>query len=315
MNREEVFIIKSTYSNLTDAIREGINKVSNLDAQAIDKIILIKPNICHEKIVNEAEITDIRVVETVLRELIRLNPDVSIKIIESDSEAKYLDVAFEKLGYINLAKRYSNVSLVNLSKEPTENIRLDGLYFDEIQVPKILLEEKFFISIAKAKTHSLVQVTGVLKNQFGCLPEKGKSRYHRHIEEVIVDVNRIIKPDLSIIDGIVAMGGSGKPKNIDLLFFGRDPVATDAALIQSMGFNPYKIKYLVLAEKEKLGTTDFKLTGLNKIDIVSKFESPKKIYIIINRLINKYMPKLASMIFKIHDRYLHNKPVRKQRDK
>jgi len=126
-----------------------------------------------------------------------------------------------------------------------------------IVLPKIALGS-YIVDAAKLKTRDQVGVTLGMKNVFGLLPEKSKFMYHfRSIQKVIVDVNSVIKPDLTVIGGFVAMGGlgpvHGNPVKMDLIMAGRDPVATDAVAAKIMGFDPHSIYRIKKAAEKGIG--------------------------------------------------------------
>jgi len=191
------------------------------------------------------------------------------------------------------------LSLVNLSEKPKTSIYFDGLYFDKLELPAILTKPKFFISVAKAKTHSLTFITGVLKNQFGCLPEKDKTRYHRYIDKVIVDLNRILQPDMCVVDALVGLEGrTGRPIKIGALIFGREPASVDAILTRVMGFNPRRVKHILLAAKYGLGVLDPEVIG-NPIESVAvNFRNPITFADILGRRLPETLRPLARRIYR-----------------
>jgi uncharacterized protein (DUF362 family) len=72
-----------------------------------------------------------------------------------------------------------------------------------------------------------------MENMFELLPDKMKFKYHlKNINKVIVDINTVLRPKFTIIDGFYALEGpgpvSGTPVRMDLLIAGKDVVATDA---------------------------------------------------------------------------------------
>ena len=100
-----------------------------------------------------------------------------------------------------------------------------------------------------------------MKNMFGLLPDKFKSKYHLiGINKVIAEINTVLKPTLTVIDGFVAMEGSGPvggtPVQMDLIIAGSDPVATDATACRIMGFDPHEIKHVYKAYEKGLGNID-----------------------------------------------------------
>jgi uncharacterized protein (DUF362 family) len=108
------------------------------------------------------------------------------------------------------------------------------------------------------KTHTNTVVTGILKNQFGCLAETDKDKYHPYLPDVIADVNAVIKPALSLVEGCPAMEGKGpiqgSPVDMDLLILGVDPVAVDATMARVMMLEPHRIRTLLISESAGLGT-------------------------------------------------------------
>ena len=220
------------------------------------------------------------------------------EIVESDGTGKSADKSFEKPGYGKLEEEFRkqnfNLKLINLSREKTVPIKLNELYFKQLYLPKIFLQPKFFISVSKAKLHYLTCITGILKNQFGCLPEKDKIRFHHHIDEVIVDVNSIIKPDLSIVNGRVWMEDivDGPIKWLGVLICGRDPVSVDATLARLVGFNPKKSRHIHLAEQHGIGS-------MNPVIIREKLEKLKTSSRKPNRAkaaFQRYAPKIIQRI-------------------
>ena len=117
-----------------------------------------------------------------------------------------------------------------------------------IKFPKIVLGSHV-ISAAKMKTHGDTQVTLGLKNMFGLLTDRPKSGYHSlGISKVIVDINSVFRPTLTVIDGFIAMEGSGpvsgSPVKMDLIIAGKDVVATDTVTSKIMGFEPTDIYHI-----------------------------------------------------------------------
>ena len=121
------------------------------------------------------------------------------------------------------------------------------------------------------------KVTLGMKNMFGLLPDKFKGKYHaKGINKVIVDINTVLKPALTVIDGFVAMEGrgptGGTPVKMDLIIAGKDVVATDATAARVMGFEPMEISHIRTAYQKGLG-------NINKIEIVgSQLEDVKRVF-------------------------------------
>ena len=130
----------------------------------------------------------------------------------------------------------------------------------------------------KMKTHSETSVTLGMKNMFGLLPDKFKGKYHgRGMHKIILDINTVLKPALTVIDGFVAMEGRGpvrgKPIQMDVIIAGQDPVAADATASRVMGFDPHGISYMTMAHERSLGEIDeIKILG-------ERIENVKRIFV------------------------------------
>jgi len=274
---DSVAIVKHE-DNVAKTLEEGIKLLGGF--RILESPFIIKPNICADVVKTKFAVTDIKTVEALINLVLKKNRNLSIKIVESDSESKFADEAFEKFGYKSLEEKMRksgfDVSLVNLSNSPVSPVKLDGLYFKNPELPNLITGPKYFVSIAIPKTHYLTFITGNLKNLFGLLPRKDKSLYHPNINEVIVDLNRLARPGLCIIDARVGIEGWEGPKTrrINAFILGRKPVCVDATMARIMGFRPEKIRHLVEAEKYGLGSIDPKILGKSLKSTIVKFNPP-----------------------------------------
>jgi uncharacterized protein (DUF362 family) len=256
---ESVALVKH-YGDLDETLKKAISLLGSFGE--IKSPVIIKPNLCTSVDETGVATTNVKLVEALLKLVLKEDKNLSIRIVESDSGSKYADEAFEKLGYKSLMERLGNLgfdaSLINLSRSPCVKVKFDGFYFKNPELPKVLTEPKYFISVAVAKTHRLTLVTGVLKNLFGLLPRKDQTFYHPNINDVILDLNRLVRPDLCIVD-IIA---------------GKKPVSVDATMARIMGFEPERIRHLVEAERYDLGKLSPKILGENIESAIIKFRPP-----------------------------------------
>ena len=229
--------------------------------------VVIKPNICADYDKTGFAVTRTEVVEALLTLIFNHNRQLPVKIVESDSGAKWADDAYKIFGYTRLATKMQragfDVSLLNLSHAPVSSVKLEGLYFKDVEIPDIVADPKYFISLAVAKMHGISIITGALKNLFGLIPRKDQRVYHPHLHDVIVDLTRVVKPDLSIIDARVGLDGwmGEKRWNFNAFIVGRNPVSVDAVMAKILGFNPVEIRHLREAEKIGLGSLNPEIVG------------------------------------------------------
>lgn len=254
-----VYCTKSTKSLNKDELI-GVIKVLDLRGK-IERAenILIKPNLAAGKhyFSGSGVVTDKNDLQTVIESLLSFNNSCDIYIIESDSIGQcYGYEKFKFQSYEFLSDRFKQVSLLDLTRAEQCYVQLNGLFFGRAKIPKVILTADFFVSLAKIKTHNLTKITGILKNQLGCLPTSEKKYYHPYLDRVIPDINSIIQPDLCILDGNPGIEGDpvhGIPKHLDLTLIGNDPVATDSIMARIIGIKPENVAHLMNAYNEGLG--------------------------------------------------------------
>ncbi len=225
-------------------------------------------------------VTDIDVVKAIIDLLLETDSELSIKIIESDSQSKNAKEAFVKFGYTKFCEDKQNsgfdVATVDLSSLPLAKISFDGKYFKDPELPDILTNPHYFISVAVAKTHELSHITGVLKNMFGVLPRKDMSVYHKQIHEIITDLARILRPELNIVDARVGIEDWNGPitHRIGAFILGRQPVSVDATMTRIFQLDPLDVKHLAKSSKHNLGVLDPLVIGESIEDVSVKFSPP-----------------------------------------
>jgi uncharacterized protein (DUF362 family) len=170
--------------------------------------VLIKVNFITDKSWDTGATTDPIVVEAIIKKLEDL--PVKVYVVESDATITNADKAFEATGMKDMCSR-NGVEWLNL-RYVKDKVKLEvpnGEVLKSITVPR-LVTESAVISAAKLKTHANTTVTLGMKNMFGLLPDKFKGKYHmKGISNVVVDINTVLKPALTVIDGFVGMEGAG----------------------------------------------------------------------------------------------------------
>jgi len=264
--------------SITKTLEESLKLIGGFGS--IESTVLIKPNICTISDGTGFSVTDVNVVESVIELILIENEEISIKIVESDSQSKFAETAFEKFGYKQLVKNKEetgfDVSLLDLSRPPLATVEIDDANADTFELAEVLFEPNYFISVAVSKTHENTFLTGALKNQFGLLPRKDQGFYHPTIDDYIVDLNRFVNPDLCIVDARVGVEGWNGPKTreIGCFIMGREPVSVDSTLARIMGFEPEMIPHLIKSSKYNLGTLAPDIVGQNIESVKVKFNPP-----------------------------------------
>lgn len=214
--------------------------------------ICIKPNLVglHRDETHQARSTPLWMIETTVAGIRRCNPTAKITIVESDSGMrKHARDKFLNHLLPTLEKRDDNLVLYNLSENPTKTFDFQGSHFrNRIELPLLFENEMFFISLGKVKTHRYSVLSGILKNQFGCLPSIDKTAYHPDLGHVLADINAFVRPTLSILDACPAMEGNGplhgQDRELDLIACSDNPVELDAYFAQITSLNRYNPRHI-----------------------------------------------------------------------
>ena len=239
-----------------DPVYRSLDLIDYRDALKGWSRALIKVNFITTKNWETGATTDPVVVEAIINKLRDIG--VEALVVESDATMTNADKACVASGMKDMCDRVG-VRFINLRHE-AEKVELkvpNPMTLDTIKVPKIVTESAI-ISAAKLKTHVETGVTLGMKNMFGLLPDKFKGKYHvRGMDKVIVDINTVLKPTLTVIDGFVGMEGKGpvhgNPVRMNTIIAGADPVATDATATRVMGIDPQTIEHIKWGHERGLG--------------------------------------------------------------
>ena len=173
----------------------------------------------------------------------------------------------------------------------------------KISVLKPLTECDLIINISKMKTHAMMIFTGAIKNMFGAIAGTEKAVYHINSADYdkfandLIDIFNIVKPNLNIMDGIIAMEGAGPaggdPKDVGLLLLSENGFALDSAvhdileidkkqsyIIKNAVLRNIDISYEAVLEKiEDVKVSDFNVPfqiNKNSNGFLSKFMNNSK---------------------------------------
>ncbi|PKN51797.1 MAG: 4Fe-4S ferredoxin [Deltaproteobacteria bacterium HGW-Deltaproteobacteria-13] len=103
------------------------------------------------------------------------------------------------------------------------------------------------LNLCKFKTHTLMSMTGAVKNIFGVIPGYAKPGYHALMQQkaqfadMLLDLAAYVSPRLSIMDAVVGMEGngpnSGSPRKVGWLLAAANPLALDVVAAEMMGLS------------------------------------------------------------------------------
>ncbi|MFC2005461.1 DUF362 domain-containing protein [Chloroflexota bacterium] len=274
MKKSLVSIVKGPKRPNQKEIEANVRKVIELTGGLADIIsagdtVIIKPNVVHAMHPDTGVTTDPRVCKSIA-DIIK---EIGARpvIAESSSIGKDTEESFKVTGYTKL--RDEGYEVIDLKKEETVIVQVpEGKVFKEISLPRIVVDAKTIISVPSMKTHMAVKVTLSLKNMKGILPDTFKRKFHLTfgIFHGVADLCTVMRPKLSIVDGIIAQEGLGPvegrtPLELGLIIAGKDPVAVDTVTSLVMGFEPGEYEIANTAAESNIGTAD-----INEIEVAGE---------------------------------------------
>ena len=221
-----------------------------------DARVFIKPNLTYPRFKPGVTTTP-----QLLEALIQVLLDRGCKVIVGESDGGYNSHAvkdvFHDFGLYEFEKKYG-IRVVNLSKLPYEYLTIHKFGRDfKIEFPKILKEEiDSFITLPVPKVHAMTKISLSYKNQWGCVPNIMRLRYHSVFDEAIFAINQKLKNKLTIIDGTYGLTRSGPMAGdafeLGWLLASDSFEAADLIAAKLMKFDLKKIKHYHLAYKSGL---------------------------------------------------------------
>lgn len=255
------------------AIKQGVDMLGGFNGLfKADESILLKPNLLNGAVPEKAVTTHPAVFGAVARCLIECGfNDLSYGDgpgVGAPSEEKVLSVT----GLQSEAEKYK---LTKSDFSETQTVEYpSGKVARKFNLAKGALNADAIISICKMKTHALENITGALKNQYGCVATVNKGAGHvkypnsKIFADMIADLNSLLKPRLFIMDGILAMEGngpgSGDPIHMDVILISTDPVALDTMFSELVYLDPKSVPTTVSGYNAGLGTMN-----LDEIEVLT----------------------------------------------
>ena len=274
---------------------ENILEVISYSPSADVQRIVIKPNMMYYWDASTGETTDPRIVSSIIDSLRRIfGEDIDIYVAESDASSMKTKYVFKVLEYDKLCEK-KRVKLVNLSDGEivTEKVQLHKDIV-KLKVNKLLLSADFVVNVPKLKVHREPPVLScALKNFFGLISTQYKYQYHQNLSIYVSAINKLIKSNVIIVDGLVVNGKF--PKKMGILIGANDPVSCDIIASKIVGRNPMQDQIISSAINEGLGKMDFQF-----IDPDSIFNTAIKKFPQLNPFLSKISWSMQLKLLKIY---------------
>src|SRR5437764_5348751 len=277
----DIIAIARTFDGIEEAAHRVIEHIGGMASVLKGaKVAILKPNFVAGRSAETGSTTSFALLKAVAEEVQACGAEpvlCEMPGTEFDREATYTILGVEQFCAAN------GIRILRIDPEGDEQdwveLRPAGAKkLRRFSIPRIL-NEACLINLPVFKTHVVSTMTLSMKNPMGILPRPDRRSMHTlGIDQCIVDMNRGIKPDLTIIDGSVGQDGDGPlyGENADLqvLVAGRDRLAVDLACCQLVGIQPRAIPHLRLA-LEQLGQPSWTLLG-EDVSVIKQFRLPKQ---------------------------------------
>ena len=273
-----VSIYQADYDHIDDAVERAF------DAFAVPiggRSVLVKPNILGAVAPDRHVNTHPSLVRAVIRALERRSAG-RIMVGDNSGMSAYgsSEHAARTAGILDVAgNRY-----VNLGASPVRTA-VTSAFAADLAFSREVLDADVLISLPKMKTHVATLITGAVKNSYGHLVGGEKSRLHReavgaeNFAAAVVDVFQVRRPDLSILDAVVAMEGQGpsggRLREVGRILASDNAVALDSCMAAMMGLAPRRVPVLRIAEERGLGPADLEQIEIDgALEVIPRFKVP-----------------------------------------
>ena len=243
--------------------------------------VALKPNIVTGKFSGEGVTTDPRVLEALI-ELSYTAGAKRVLVVEGAGYGSPTMEAFELSGVKEAAER-GGAEVVDVDSDELVEVRVPNpLILETVLVSRRFYEADVKVNVPVMKTHDQMIVTLGMKNLKGIIPKPQKRLFHRvGLAKAIVDLNKAVPLDLTVIDAIHAMEGLGPSfgdiVEMDLIIAGTDVYSLDVIGAKVMGFSPRELEYVRLASDQGLVDLDganIEVVGEALNNVTRRFKRP-----------------------------------------
>ncbi|HYU72517.1 MAG TPA: DUF362 domain-containing protein [Ktedonobacteraceae bacterium] len=244
------------------------------------KIAVLKPNFVAGRPARTGSTTSFSLLKAVAEEVQACGAEPILYEVpgtEFDREATYTILGVEKfcaehgIRIVRVDPEGGEQDWIELRPAGAKRLR-------RFRIPRFM-QDACLINLPVLKTHVVSTMTLGMKNPMGMLPRPDRRAMHTFgIDQSIVDMNRGIKPDLTIVDGSVGQDGEGPlygdKADLQVLIAGRNSLAVDQVCCELVGVDPHAVPHLKLA-LEQLGQPSWNRKGEDP-GVLKQFRLPQQ---------------------------------------
>jgi len=192
---------------------------------------------------------------------------------------------FEQTGTREAVEKYGG-KIVCLDEIPSVEVDVpNGVLYRKMKLYDCMLNADKIITIPVMKTHYDTDVSLGIKNFHGCIADSDKFwKFHKDdISQKLVDIMKVLRPHLTVIDAGKAMEGTGPlagtSVDMDLTIASADVVSADVVGTYIMGIDdPLTAPTNRIANHQGIGNgrlEDIEIVGENIDSVRKKFKLPQ----------------------------------------
>jgi uncharacterized protein (DUF362 family) len=232
-------------------------------------VVVLKPNIGWDRTPAYAATTNPEVVGT-LAKLCYESGAKKVKVFDNTvSDARR---CYKQSGIADAAAA-AGAEMMFMDNRKYRDVKLNGTVLKSWPLYNDIFEADKVINIPIAKTHSLTTLTLSMKNWMGVMGGV-RFRVHQRIDESLVDLIRVIKPTLTVLDAVRILTANGPTggdlddvKRLDTVVVGTDQVAIDSFGATLFGMKGSDLNTVKLAAKAGLGVMDLSKLNIKRISV------------------------------------------------
>lgn len=151
-----------------------------------------------------------------------------------------------------------------------------GVQMRATDVMQDVLEADVLIAAPVAKSHGSTGVSLSLKGMMGLIWDRGIMHFKYDLNEAIVDLGTLLRPDLVVVDATRALttngpSGPGEVVRLDTVIASRDPVAADAQAVAMVPWYgrrmaPRQVPHIRRAHERGLGRMDIENLVIRQLE-------------------------------------------------
>ena len=259
----DLAVISGEPATATKKALEAIGGISRFVEKG--QRVVLKPNMSFARTPDFGATTHPSVVATVAQACIEAG---ARQVLVLDHTLQRSELCLERNGIREACKNIPGVHVLALQdRKFFREIKIpQGKVLDRVEVMKEVLDDSVLINIPVAKSHSTTGVSLGMKGLMGLIWDRESFHSQFNINQGLVDLATVIKPQLTILDATRALvsggpGGPGEVKKTNLVIAGVDPVAVDSYGVTvvpwyGQNFKGRQVEHLLIAHQRGLGKID-----------------------------------------------------------